>query len=75
MLDECSVDMIQYGTLFKVTDKDSAETLENVMKNLGIKPEEVSGDKMTKEQKRAIDSLYEVNYRDNPKREEILKFV
>ncbi len=75
MLDECSVDMIQYGTLFKVTNKDSTETLENVMKNLGIKPEEVSGDKMTKEQKRAIDSLYEVNYRNNPKREEILKFV
>lgn len=69
---EYDAELVQYGSLFRITEKESGLSLDAAMENLGIVHKAVPGNKMDKEQKRKVWNLYEINYADHPSRDTIL---
>lgn len=70
----CNTDMIQYGTLFRVTDKnfDTKKPLVDSLKEFGIDLLEKTGPEMNSDDKTVMMQLYETNYQSHPKKEEYL---
>jgi hypothetical protein len=66
--------MIQYGTLFRVTDKhfDNKKPLVDSLKELGIELVEKTGPEMNSNERADMMQLYETNYQSHPKKPEFL---
>lgn len=64
--------MIQYGTLFRVTEKnfDTKKSLVDSLKELGIELVEKTGPEMNIDDRAAMMNLYEANYQSHPKKAE-----
>lgn len=68
----CNANMIQYGTLFRVTEKnfDTKKSLVDSLKELGIELVEKTGPEMNIDDRAAMMNLYEANYQSHPKKAE-----
>lgn len=67
--------LVQYWTLFSITEKDSIKMLEHVTRELWVKCVQLSWDKIDWKAKDDLWNLYESNYEDSPEKEKLLSYI
>jgi hypothetical protein len=72
---EYDTELVQFGSLFRIAEKDGTQSLETTMWQLGVKYRRITGDKMQPSDREKIWNLYETNYATNPIRDKLLPFI